>query len=71
MNLKDFLLEGLRVFVLAFCAVATMTYLWSRLVYGAGAADWFNSVALALALGVVVPLVRTALRRREHGQHKG
>lgn len=71
MNLKDFLLEGLLVLVLAFCAVATLTYLWGRLLYGAGTADWPTSWALALALAVVVPLVRVTPRRDKHDQHKG
>jgi hypothetical protein len=70
MNLRDFLLEGLLVFTLALCFVATLTYLWSRLLYGGSAVDWPTSVALALALSVAIPVVRTALRRDKHGQHK-
>ncbi|HEU4741904.1 MAG TPA: hypothetical protein VFS50_09960 [Meiothermus sp.] len=36
MNLKDLLLEGPLVFILAFGVLATLTYLWSRLMYAAG-----------------------------------
>ena len=64
MNIKEFLIGFVTVFVVALVVTAIVTYLWSLIAHGAGEIDWGRSFRFAVIFGIVFGWVR--MRAREH-----
>ena len=65
MEIKEFLIGFVTVFVVALVVTAIVTYLWSLIAHGAGEIDWGRSFRFAIIFGIVLGWVRMKARERK------
>ena len=63
MRVKRVIADFLFHFVLAFLSATAVNFLWNFVVNGVGVIDWEIPICLAIALGIVVPLMNRLTRK--------
>jgi glycerol uptake facilitator-like aquaporin len=58
-KIKKFLIDFIITFVLVFVVNTIVIYVSNLIRYGAGAFDWGLSFALAVGIGIALPLIHT------------
>ena len=58
MNIKRFLVDFAIMFAIVLVVNVAVSFLYGLVVHGSGNVEWENGIAIAIALGIVLPLVR-------------
>ncbi len=64
MDAKRVLIGFVVTFVVGFFVTALVTWLWTLIFEGAGVADWQLAFALALVVGIAVPLANALAAKK-------
>ena len=54
MNIRPWLIDFVRFFLLVLIVASVITYLWNLVFHAAGAVDWETSFQLAIIFGIVL-----------------
>ena len=65
MNIKKSVIGFAATFAVTLVVCAVVTYLWNLIVHGQGAFNWGLSVTLAVIVGIILPVTRAMMSRKE------